>query len=335
MKALLLRQPRDLAILDTDRPAASDGDVLLRVTGTGVCGTDLKIFTGAMPAALPLVMGHEVVGEVAEGVSGLSAGTRVVVDPVLYCGRCEQCRGGLTNLCPNGAVVGREVNGGFAEYVAVPRTHVFPLPDSIDSLSAPLIQVLTTCLHAQRRAGPCAGRSVAVVGLGVCGQLHVQLAKARGASPVVGVTRSAWKRAMAEHLGADGTCASGAGCAGEVRDATGGQGADLVIECTGHLQALADAIGMVRPGGTVLLFGITTATDGRLPFYQLYYKEPTLVTARAATSEDFPASIDLVARGAVRLSPLVTHVLTTWDLPEALRMLESDVDGRMKIVLRH
>ena len=92
---------------------------------------------------------------------------------------------------------------------------------------------------------------------------------------------------------------------------------------------------MVRPGGTILLFGISTATEGALPFYQLYYKEPVLVNARAATSDDFPTSIDLVASGAVRLGPLVTQTMPVWALRDALRLLEDDVDGRMKIILEH
>ena len=125
------------------------------------------------------------------------------------CGTCVDCRAGRTNLCPAGGVIGRETNGGFADYVVAPRDHVYPLPPSIDRRAAPLIQVLTTCLHAQRRAGLSKGQSVVVVGLGVSGQLHVQLAKARGAELVIGVSRSAWKRSLAADLGADITTSGG------------------------------------------------------------------------------------------------------------------------------
>ena len=99
-------------------------------------------------------MGHEMTGEVLDGADGsrIRRGDRVLVDPVLFCGTCFDCRAGRTNLCPNGAVIGREVNGGFADFVVAPRSHVYPLPPSIDSRTAPLIQVLTTVLHAQRRA---------------------------------------------------------------------------------------------------------------------------------------------------------------------------------------
>ena len=144
---------------------------LVRITHSGLCGTDLKIYNGAIPAQYPLIMGHEMVGEVD--------GRRVIVDPVLSCGTCFHCRVGQTNLCPAGGLIGRETNGGFAEYAAVPASQVFRLPDSLDLRIAPLIQVATTCLHAQRLASVSLGESVAVIGLGVSGQLHVQIAKAR------------------------------------------------------------------------------------------------------------------------------------------------------------
>jgi len=337
MRAVVLRKPFDLAVADVARPDPGRDEVLVRVTNSGICGTDLKIFTGAMPASYPIIMGHEMAGEVVGGAdeTRIRHGDRVLVDPVLYCGTCFDCRAGRTNLCPNGGVIGREVNGGFADYVVAPRTHVHPLPPSIDSRTAPLIQVLTTVLHAQRRASVSAGQSVAVIGLGVSGQLHVQLAKARGADPVIGVTRSAWKRSVAEGLGADLTVSTGDEAIRAVKSATQGHGADVVIESTGMLKSIADAIAMVRPGGTVVLFGIYTASEGSLPFYQLYYKEPTVVSARAAMSEDFPESIDLVAEGRITLSPLVTQVLPVTELAQALGMLESDADGRMNIILEN
>jgi 2-desacetyl-2-hydroxyethyl bacteriochlorophyllide A dehydrogenase len=311
--------------------------VLVRVTHSGICGTDLKIFTGAVPVAYPRIMGHEVAGEVVGGDAGAGVrhGDRVLVDPVLYCGGCVDCHAGRTNLCPNGGLIGRDVNGGFAEHVVVPRGHLYPLPPSLDSRTAPLIQVLTTCLHAQRRAAISRGQSVAVLGLGVSGQLHVQLARARGARPIIGVSRSRWKRSVAEELGADTTVSADEHTARHMAAATAGHGVDVVIETTGAVGAIGSALSLIRPGGTVLLFGIYTAAEGRLPFYDLYFKEPTVQGARAAKGEDFVESIDLVARSAINLSPLVTHVLPVSALAQALQMLESDADGRMKIILEH
>jgi L-iditol 2-dehydrogenase len=210
---------------------------------------------------------------------------------------------------------------------------VFHLPDSIDGQAAPLIQVLTTCLRAQRLVDIFPAQSVVVMGLGVAGQLHVQLAKARGASPVIGVTRSAWKRRLAEELGADVTLSSGPDAARGIAEATDGRGADLIIESTGTMSVVAASVSMVRLGGTLLLYGIMTATEGALPFYQLYYKELAIVNSRAAKGEDYPPSIDLVARGAVQLKPLISHVVPLAELGKAIHMLESDADQRMKVIL--
>ena len=336
MKAMILRGPRDLALAEVERPILGHNEVLVRVTHSGVCGTDLHIYEGAIPVRHPLIMGHEMIGEVAGGEDAtLHIGDRVIVDPAIYCGMCLNCRAGQTNLCPNGSLVGRDSNGGFAEYLVAPRTHVYQLPAAIDSNVAPLIQVATTCMHGHHRMHIFPGQSVVVVGLGVAGQIHVQLAKAWGAHPVIGITRSAFKRNLAETLGADITMSSGQESVKAVKEVTEGRGADVVIECTGVPSALADAINMVRLGGTIMLFGITSATQATLPFYQLYYKELNIVNTRAAKGEDFPPTIDLVARGVLKLKPLVTHVVPLLDLEKAMCMLESDEDQRMKIIMEN
>jgi 2-desacetyl-2-hydroxyethyl bacteriochlorophyllide A dehydrogenase len=281
-------------------------------------------------------MGHEMAGEVVDpGDSSLQPGDRVIVDPELYCGACFHCRIGQTHLCPNGMLVGRDADGGFAEYVSSPASHVFRLPESIDSRTAPMIQVLTTCLHAQRRIDIFPGESVVVLGLGVTGQLHVQLAKARGASPVIGVTRSASKRELAETLGADLTIPGGEGAIEKVREATGGRGADVIIETTGVLPSLPTAVSMVRSGGRILMFGIITAKEGALPFYDLYFKELSLINARVAKSEDYPGSIALVERGMVKLEPLISDVMPLGELKGAIDLLGSDSARRMKIIVNH
>jgi 2-desacetyl-2-hydroxyethyl bacteriochlorophyllide A dehydrogenase len=328
MKAMVLRAPGDLALEDVALPQVPAGHILVRITHSGLCGTDLKIYKGAIPAQYPLIMGHEMAGE-------LVGGGRVIIDPVLYCGTCFHCRIGQTNLCPAGGLIGRETNGGFAEYAAVPAAQVFPLPDSVDNRIAPLIQVATTCLHAQRLAQLSLGESVAVIGLGVSGQLHVQLAKARGAGKVIGISRSRFKNDLAKQLGADVVIESGPGTVARVLEETEGRGADVVIECTGVMSCIADAIRMVRFGGRVVLFGITNATSGALPFYDLYFKELALINNRAATAQDFPVMIDLVNRRAVRLEPLVTHRMALDELAVALDMVEDGAERRLKIILDH
>jgi len=336
MKAMVLSAPNELALGEVARPAIGEGQVLVRVTHSGICGTDYKIYSGAIPVRYPRIMGHEMIGEVVEAGANAAVrpGDRAIIDPELYCGACFHCRIGQTHLCPKGMLLGRDANGGFAEYVTAPASHVFPLPESIDNQTAPLIQVLTTCLHAQRQINIFPGETVAVLGLGVTGQLHVQLAKARGAT-VIGITRSAEKRELALRLGADLAFPGGEEAIRKVREATEGRGADAVIECTGMLPVLADAVHMARSGGRLLLFGIITAKQGELPFYDLYFKELALINARVAKSEDYPNSIALVQRGTVRLEPLVSHVMPLGELKAAIGMLGSDNGQRMKIILEH
>jgi L-iditol 2-dehydrogenase len=212
---------------------------------------------------------------------------------------------------------------------------VFKLPDGVASYTAPLIQVATTCLHAQRQMPLFLGESVALLGLGVSGQLHVQLAKARGAGNVIGISRSPFKCEMARTLGADLTSAPGKAALEQVLGATGGRGADIVIECTGVVASLADAIRLARPGGRILLFGIMNAAEGALPFYDLYFKELTIVNARASKPEDFGGMLDLVERGVIRLEPLITQRLPLHELETAIALVGEGPAGRLKIILDH
>ena len=335
MKAMVLTAPGELMLDEVAQPAGRAGDVTVRITHSGICGTDYKIYNGAIPVVYPRIMGHEMAGGVVDpGDSSLARGDRVIVDPELYCGACFHCRIGQTHLCPKGMLIGRDTDGGFAEYVTAPASHVFPLPATVDTRNAPMIQVLTTCLHAQRQIDIFPGEYAVVLGLGVTGQLHVQLAKARGAT-VIGVTRSKDKRDLAETLGADLTIPGGDGMIEKVRDATEGRGPDVVIETTGVVSQLSAAITMARSGGRLLLFGIITAKEGALPFYDLYFKELALINARVAKSEDYPASISLVERGTVRLEPLVSDVMPLGELKTAIGMLGSDSTQRMKIIMDH
>ena len=350
MKAMVLRAPSDLVLDEVARPQPAAGQVLVRITHSGICGTDWKIYNGSIKVPYPLIPGHEMAGEVvdagpevgrvppstgaAQGGPGIAIGDRVIIDPETFDGTCFYCSKGLTNLCPNGTLIGRDVNGGFAEYLQVPATQVHRVPASIDDRTAPMIQVLTTCLHAQRQVEIFPGDTVAVIGLGVTGQLHVQLAKARGAR-VIGITRSAEKRAMAGKLGADLTIPGGDDAIAQVREATEGRGADLTIETTGVLKQLESSIHMTRFGGKVLLFGIYTVKEGSLPFYDLYFKEISLISARVAKPEDYTDCIALVERGQVKLEPLVSDVMPLGELKAAIGMLSSDSGQRMKIILEH
>ena len=337
MKASVLDAPGRIAFRTVADPEPRAGEVLLRVTHAGICGTDVKIFDGDIPVRYPLVMGHEVVGEVVggRGAGGLDPGMRVLIDPIRYCGRCFYCERHQTYLCLAGALLGRDVDGGFAELVAVPVKNCHLLPDTIDAAHAPLIQVLTTVHHAQTLAGLGPGDNVVVLGLGVAGQLHVQLARALGARRVIGVSRNAAKRRLAGTLGADAVVDHGEEARRAVLDASGELGADVVIEAVGKVAVLAEAIDLVRAAGRIVPYGIYAEREARLPFYQLYFKELSIVGTRAADARDYPLSIALVQDCRVRLAPLISDVMALADLDKALASMAGGGVRRLKIIVEH
>ena len=335
MKAALLNGPSDVTITDRATPASGEGQVLVRITHVGICGTDTKIYDGGILANYPVVMGHEGVGEIIEGqaADGSGPGNRVIIDPVLYCGNCFYCARGDTHLCENGGMLGREVDGVYAENYLAPAGNVFALGDNINMTEGPLIQVMTTVLHAQNRANIQADEVVVVLGLGVTGLLQIQVAKALGAKAVVGVSRNAHKRGLAEQMGADCVVEHGEVAKVAVLKLTDGRGADVVIEAVGYISVLAEAMDLARFGGRIIPFGIYAALEGKLPFYELYFKELDIINTRAALPSDFPASIKLVEEGKVNLAPFITHTYPLEELTEAIKLLMEPSDERLKVIL--
>jgi threonine dehydrogenase-like Zn-dependent dehydrogenase len=248
------------------------------------------------------------------------------------CGSCYQCRRHQGNVCARAELIGRDRDGALSEVIAAPVANIYPLPDAITDHVAPLVQVVTVCVHAQRQTPLFPQASVLIFGLGVTGLLHVQLARTRGASPIIGVTRSEFKRSLAEELGADlALHPRDPDLPGKVAAATDGHGPDVVIECVGKVETLGRCIELARIGGHLTLFGTITERQGSLPYYQLYYKELSISNPRAARPEDFPDSIGLVESGAIRLEPLMSR---TFPLEAAREAIEAAMDGRaLKVTL--
>jgi L-iditol 2-dehydrogenase len=312
--------------------APPNGEVVIEITRAGICGTDLKIVDGSIPVAYPRILGHEMAGIVASpGSTGLlPPGSRVLIDPAFYCGRCAQCRAGHTNLCRSGGLLGRDADGGIAQRIAVDAGQLHLLPDEVADDEAPLIQVLATCVHAQSLIPDPSGQPAVVIGLGVTGLMHVQLLKARGCSPVIGVTRSAAKRAMARELGADLAVAPDEAEAA-IADALGGEGPPLVVECAGTEASVRMALEVAAPAATVLGYGTISAQTLTLPFYQLYFKQLRLQNARASVPADFDAAIDLVSAGQVRLGPLISAVFALQDVGQAISAAHDP--GQLKVLI--
>lgn len=320
MKAVRVNSPSSIEVVEVPDPTGP-GEVLIKPKTVGVCGTDVKVFTGAIPVDYPRILGHEVIGEVLEAPAGagVSVGDRVLVDPASTCGWCDLCRKGRGHLCRNAGLMGREVDGVFAELVRVPPSAVLPVPDSITDKASGLLQVLGTCIHAQKAVNVFPGQVVAVIGLGVAGQLMVQLLRERGVT-VVGITRSEWKRDLAAKHGALVTAAP-ADAETAIADLTDGRGADLVIEAAGTERTLAQSIELASIGGEVLVFGTLTKGDEGLPYYQFYFKELTIYNPRAALPGDYALGIQLAAEGRLELEPIVTHQVTLDDAAQAFELV--------------
>lgn len=333
MRALVVRAPGRVEVADVAEPTPGPDDALVAIERGGICGTDLKIANGDVPVAPGRVLGHELVGRVvvAPAGSSLETGARVLVNPSIACGRCVSCRADREHLCPNGALLGRDVDGGFAQRLAVPGRQLHTVPESLTLDRSVLLQVLGVCVHAQRSVDVFPGQSAVVIGLGVSGLLMVQLLRARGIDRIVGVTRSEEKQRLGVEFGA--TAAVGPDDARAAVDAlTGGAGADVVVECVGTVQTIAQAIELAGLGATAVLFGTTTAEEGRLRFYELYRKELTIRNPRAARPRDYDAAVDLLGREAVRVDELLSATYPLERGPEAFATLVSS-SGVRKIAL--
>lgn len=312
MRAIQVTAPGKLRVADVPEPDAS-GQALVKVQQVGICGTDVKILSGGIQVAYPRIMGHEMVGKVVRpGPEGITpSGQRVLVDPAIACGHCALCGAGRSHLCINGGLLGRDADGVFAEYVAVPEVSLVPVPESLSDAASGLLQVLGTCVHAQRAVSVFPGDVAVVIGLGVSGQLFVQLLRAQGAI-VVGVTRTPVKRALAARNGAAATTAP-AEAAAVVDELSRGRGADLVVEAAGTEATLRSAVEFARVGGQVLAFGTITdpsegSTPGQpLPHYEMYRKELAVLHPRAGLPADYQRGIELTASGTLQLDELVTH----------------------------
>ena len=318
MRAVRVVAPGELELAMVPEPEATQ-DVVVRARQVGICGTDVKIVAGKIPVSYPRIAGHEMVGEVVSVPAGspFEIGDRVLVDPGVACGWCAMCHAGRPNICLNGGLLGREVDGVFSEYTAAPANRLVTVPAHIGDRDAGLLQVLGTCVHAVKTLTTFPGQVAAVIGLGVAGQLVSQLLTLQGVS-VVGITRSEWKRELAERSGAVSTAAPDE-AASILADLTGGLGPALVVEAVGTEATLAQSITLAATGADILVFGTLTGGGEGLPYYQLYHKELTLHNPRAALIGDYSDGVALAADGRLHLDPLVSHVL---GLDEAERAFE-------------
>ena len=302
-------------------PAA--GEVRIRATIVGICGSDLHAACGRHPFIdLPYRPGHEVIGVVdaiGSGVEDFWLGSRVVVEPNLACGHCTQCRAGRYNICRELLVLGCQTPGGLADSFTVAADRLVALNADLDDDRAILIEPLATPVHAVRRAAEAVGdlrdRPVVVIGAGPIG-LFVLLAARHAGAKVVVADLLASKRERAERLGAAGSFDPTAPGAVESALALLGGPAAAVIDCVAIESSVAQAVDLVDKGGAIMIVGVAAgATPVRLDLIQ--DRELALIGNLMYVREDFTAAIDLLASGAVPVEEIITARFDFEHSPEA------------------
>jgi L-iditol 2-dehydrogenase len=330
MTAAVFHGPDDLRIESVPTPTIGSGEVLIAVRTCGICGTDLNMFKGEFRVRwLPLIPGHEFAGVIAaigEGVTGVQVGDRVTADINQTCGTCYWCRRGENLLCPNLRQIGIDLPGAFAEYVKTPAVLVHRLPDEISFEQGASIEPLACAVHAQSRVTMAAGDSVAVIGGGSMGIIHAQLARARGAYPVMFIGRTASKLDRARRAGIECTInALEVDPVAEVKRLTDGRGADVVIEAAGTIPTYEQAFKMVRRGGTIVAYGIPPeqATIAVRPF-NFFKDELKVIGAFVSHPTAWARAIALLQSGHIR--PEVQFSLRTplAELPATVAEMKKD-----------
>ncbi len=324
MKAVVKFAPGmgNVELRDIEEPHVQAGQVKIRVKAAGLCGTDLHIYKDEFRSWPPVVLGHEIAGEIAEvgdGVMGLEPGIRVTTETYFStCGTCRYCRSGQSNLCPNRRSIGSAVNGGFTQYVVVPSRNIHRLPDNLDFEEGALTEPLACVAHAVLSTPTIApGDTAVIAGPGTIGLLTLQIVKAAGARAVIlGTDVDAHRLKLARALGADFTVNVQRDDPEKlIADVTvEGLGADVVYECSGAGQAAMQLLKLVRRRGRYVqigLFGKSVAWD----LDQVCYRELTVTGSNASVPSSWLKAIRLMADGKVQTRPLITDIfdLTDWE----------------------
>jgi L-iditol 2-dehydrogenase len=342
MKALLLKNYKELELVDLPTPEVGPDDLLVRVKACGICGSDVHGFDGSTGRRIPpLVMGHEAAGQVAAvgaNVKAYRPGDRVTFDSTVSCGQCFFCTHGDINLCDNRQVLGVSCgdyrrNGAFAEFVLVPQNIVYKIPDALPYEHAALIEAVSIGVHAVSISGIRLGDTAVIVGAGMIGLLTLQAGRLAGCTRVIAVDLDDAKLQVAKQLGADeGLNPKTCDVPARVAELTNGRGADVAIECVGATSPIKTAILSVRKGGTVTLVGnISPAVE--IPLQSVVTRQIRLQGSCASNGE-YPQCIDLLARGAIRVDPIISALAPLEEGVEWFERLYRHDSNLMKVVLQ-
>lgn len=313
-----------IELIDAPAPVPEAGEVSIRVTVSGICGSDLHAVAGHHPwMTLPIALGHEVVGvvdAVGDGVTSIETGTRVTVEPTLPCRDCKQCRLGNVNICENLSFLGCGApQGALADSFTIPADRVQALDDAMSDLDAVLIEPLATPCHAVRLAagdeGSLAGRAVVVIGAGTIGQFVLAAVQDRGADRVVVVDPMESKRDLAVRRGAEAAFDSAGDVVAGIR-AHFGESADFVFDCVAIEPTISQAVRLCDRAGTVALVGVP-ARDVIVPVQLLQDRQIRLQGCATYLSEDYATATRIITSGTVSAADFVSADFPLADLDAA------------------
>jgi len=315
MKAVrLVKTGQPLQMQEVSSPHIEEQDVLVRVKAAGICHSDAHYRAGVSPvASLPLTLGHEVAGvveEVGSQVINVKAGDRVCLHYLVTCGDCYYCSTGNEQFCTSGAMIGKHLDGGYAEYIGVPSRNAFSLPDELSfEEGAVLMCSSATSLHALRKAEVKPGERVAIFGVGGLGMSAVQLARAFGALDVYAVDVDEKKLEVAEGFGAIPINARAGDPVEELQRLTGGKGVDVALELIGLPLTMRQAVQSLAVFGRAVIAGITDRTVEIAPYADLLMKEAQVVGASDHLAQELPLLLDMVRHRLLDLSQVITATI--------------------------
>ena len=338
MRVAMYYNNRDIRIEELPRPKIGPEEVLIRIEASGICGSDVMEWYRTHKA--PLVLGHEIAGQIVEvgaQVEKYRPGDRVAASHHVPCNTCHYCLSGHPTVCDTL----RRTNfypGGFAEYVRLPAINVnrgiYPLPEGLTYEAATFIEPLACVLRAQQiaRIGP--GQTVLVLGSGLAGLLHIQLARSLGAGRIVATDLSSFRLEAARHLGADVVFPADHYTPPLLQEVNGGFLADLVLVCTGARQAQLQALGSVERGGTVLFFAPTDqGVTIPLSINDLFFRNDiTLTTSYAGSPADHWRASQLIQAGILDLDRLITHRFPLAQTQEGFRLVAEGA-ASLKVII--
>lgn len=337
MKAIKLAKPWDVACVEQEKPTPGPGQALIRVIAAGICGSDIAAYRGVNNlVSYPRVIGHELAGIVesipADNKRGIRVGDRVVVDPYIYCGHCYPCRIGRTNCCTDLKVLGVHVDGGMAEYFCHPADMLIPVPEGMSWELAAMAEPLTISLHGIHRGGLKAGETCAIIGAGPIGLVAALVAKAYGAHPIL-IDLVEKRLEFAKSLGVEYVVNSGTeDAAARVKEITGGDMAQLVMECSGANGAIRSTLDLASYAGRITFTG-WPKKETSLPTDLFTKKELDLRGARTSAGE-FDEALELMAAKRVDMMQILTKTVPMDEAAPTLVDIEKNPGDYMKVVVR-